>query len=50
MPLVPRILGVSAAAAALGAALSRADVDFPLNRRPGVDGSFQVYVSLGQAF
>lgn len=28
----------------------RADVGFPLNRRPGVDGSFQVYVSLGQAF
>jgi translocation and assembly module TamA len=28
----------------------RLDVAFPLNRRPGIDDSFQVYVSLGQAF
>lgn len=28
----------------------RLDVAFPLNRRPGIDDYFQVYVSLGQAF
>ncbi len=28
----------------------RADVAFPLNRRPGIDDSFQFYISLGQAF
>jgi len=28
----------------------RLDVAFPLNRRPGIDDSFQIYASLGQAF
>lgn len=28
----------------------RADVAVPLNRRPGIDDAFQIYVSLGQAF
>jgi translocation and assembly module TamA len=28
----------------------RLDIGFPLDRRPGLDDSFQVYVSLGQAF
>jgi translocation and assembly module TamA len=28
----------------------RLDIGFPLDRRPGVDDSFQVYLSLGQAF
>lgn len=28
----------------------RADVAMPINRRPGIDDSFQVYLSLGQAF
>ncbi|WP_028574021.1 autotransporter assembly complex protein TamA [Desulfonatronovibrio hydrogenovorans] len=28
----------------------RADVAFPLNRRKGIDDSFQIYISLGQAF
>lgn len=28
----------------------RADVAFPVNRRKGVDDSFQIYISLGQAF
>ena len=28
----------------------RLDVAFPLDRREGIDDSFQVYVSLGQAF
>jgi translocation and assembly module TamA len=28
----------------------RLDVAFPLDRRPGIDDSFQIYVSLGQAF
>ena len=28
----------------------RLDVALPLNRRPGIDDAFQVYVSLGQAF
>ena len=28
----------------------RLDVALPLNRRPGIDDTFQVYVSLGQAF
>jgi translocation and assembly module TamA len=28
----------------------RADVAFPLNARPGIDDSFQIYLSLGQAF
>jgi translocation and assembly module TamA len=28
----------------------RADVAFPVNRRKGVDDSFQVYISLGQSF
>jgi translocation and assembly module TamA len=28
----------------------RLDVAFPLNRRAGIDDTFQVYVSIGQAF
>jgi translocation and assembly module TamA len=28
----------------------RLDIAFPLDRRPGIDDSFQIYVSLGQAF
>lgn len=28
----------------------RLDIGFPLDRRPGLDDSFQIYVSLGQAF
>ncbi|MDB2614390.1 BamA/TamA family outer membrane protein [Chlamydiales bacterium] len=28
----------------------RADIAFPLNKRPGVDRAFQVYLSIGQAF
>ncbi len=28
----------------------RLDVAFPLNKRPGVDSDFQVYISIGQAF
>jgi translocation and assembly module TamA len=28
----------------------RLDVAFPLDKRPGIDDSFQIYVSLGQAF
>lgn len=28
----------------------RADIAIPLNKRPGIDDSFQVYFSLGQAF
>lgn len=28
----------------------RADVAFPLNRRKGIDDSFQIYISIGQAF
>ena len=28
----------------------RLDVAFPLNRRPGIDDAFQLYVSLGQSF
>ena len=28
----------------------RLDIGVPLNRREGIDNSFQVYVSLGQAF
>ncbi len=28
----------------------RADIAFPLNRRAGIDDSFQLYLSLGQAF
>jgi translocation and assembly module TamA len=28
----------------------RFDVAFPLNKRPGVDDSYAIYVSLGQAF
>lgn len=28
----------------------RADIAFPLNRRPGIDDRFQFYISLGQAF
>lgn len=28
----------------------RADIALPLNKRPGIDDSFQVYFSLGQAF
>ncbi|MEN6542459.1 autotransporter assembly complex family protein [Parvibaculum sp.] len=28
----------------------RADIGVPLNRRPGIDDSFQLYFSLGQAF
>ncbi|MFO7728298.1 MAG: autotransporter assembly complex family protein [Desulfonatronovibrio sp.] len=28
----------------------RVDIAFPLNRRKGVDDSFQIYISLGQAF
>jgi translocation and assembly module TamA len=28
----------------------RADIAFPINRRPGIDDAYQVYLSLGQAF
>jgi translocation and assembly module TamA len=28
----------------------RLDVGFPLDRREGIDGAFQVYLSIGQAF
>jgi translocation and assembly module TamA len=28
----------------------RLDVAFPINRREGIDDSFQIYISLGQAF
>lgn len=28
----------------------RADIAFPLNRRPDLDSAFQIYVSIGQAF
>jgi len=28
----------------------RLDIGFPLDRRPEIDDSFQVYLSLGQAF
>lgn len=28
----------------------RGDIGMPLHRRPGVDGAFQIYLSLGQAF
>ena len=28
----------------------RLDVGLPLNKRPGVDDDFQIYLSLGQAF
>ncbi|MCK8602255.1 autotransporter assembly complex protein TamA [Desulfoferrobacter suflitae] len=28
----------------------RLDVGFPLNKRPGIDSNYQIYVSIGQAF
>lgn len=28
----------------------RLDIGFPLNKRPGIDDSYQIYVSIGQAF